>query len=218
MAGRFHQLSGAALSLAAMCTGGLAIDVCGSPGGRCVREPWRLRRPPLPAQRPPAEGYEIPGLAGPDLSPFPHASAAPPMAKPKPPKPDEWDQARRLFEQLSPEQKQKFRENLQQWKTMPAAQQDLFRDRELFRREKVAQEIQDAIDKSGLHLDADQREVYALRYTQERRKIEERLHKEMQQKREGMLGDMLGRLRREFSPTPAPAATPAAAASPSAEP
>ena len=132
--------------------------------------------------------------------------APPPPTPKKPPKPDEWDQARRLFEQLSPEQKQKFRENFQAWKNMPSAQQDLFRDREAFRREKVAQEIQDAINKSNLHLDADRREVYALRYTQERRKIEDRLRKETDQKRQGMVTEMLGRLKREFAPaTPAPA-------------
>jgi predicted glutamine amidotransferase len=134
-------------------------------------------------------------------SPMSQASAS---AKPKPSKPDEWTQARRLFEQLSPDQQKKFLENLDQWKSMPPEVQELFRDRELFRREKIAQEIQDAIGKSNLHLDNDQREVYALRYTQERRKIEEALRKEMDQKRQSMLTDMLGRLKVEFSPTSAP--------------
>ena len=93
---------------------------------------------------------------------------------------------------------------------MPPEEQELFRDRELFRREKIAQEIQQAIIKSGLRLDDDQREVYALRYTQERRKIEEALRKEMDQKRQWMVGDMLARLKIEFAPTPAPAGSPAA--------
>ncbi len=88
---------------------------------------------------------------------------------------------------------------------MTPEEQELFRDRELFRREKIAEEIQDALNKSGLKLDDDQREVYALRYTQERRKIEEALRKEMDQKRQLMVGDMLSRLKIEFSGTPAPA-------------
>jgi len=93
---------------------------------------------------------------------------------------------------------------------MPPEEQELFRDRELFRREKIAQEIQDAITKSGLRLDDDQREVYALRYAQERRKIEEALRQELDQKRQAMVGDMLTRLKIEFSatPPPSPKATP----------
>ncbi len=86
---------------------------------------------------------------------------------------------------------------------MTPEEQELYRDRELFRREKVAEEIQDAINKSGLKLDDDQREVFALRYTQERRKIEEALRKEMDQKRHTMVGDMLARLKLEFSGAPA---------------
>jgi hypothetical protein len=139
-------------------------------------------------------------------TPAPAAHASP-SAKPKPSKPDEWTQASRLFDQLSPDQKNKFLDNLEQWKAMSPEEQELFRDRELFRREKIAVEIQDAIGKSGLHLDGDQREVYALRYTQERRKIEEALHKEMDSQRTAMVSAMLARLKIEFASTPAPSPT-----------
>jgi predicted glutamine amidotransferase len=133
---------------------------------------------------------------------LPPAPAARP--KPAPAKPDEWSEARKIFEQLSPDQQKKFLDNLDQWKAMPPEEQELFRDRELFRREKIAQEIQDAINKSSLHLDEDQREVYALRYTQERRKIEEALRKDEDQKRQVMVSEMLTRLKLEFSATPTP--------------
>ena len=93
---------------------------------------------------------------------------------------------------------------------MSPEEQELFRDRELFRNAKIAQEIQQAITRSGLRLDDDEREVYALRYTQERRKIEESLRKEMDQKRSAMVNEMLGKLKMEFggSSAPAPKATP----------
>jgi len=87
---------------------------------------------------------------------------------------------------------------------MSPEEQELFRDRELFRREKIAQEIQEAITKSNLHLDNDQREVYALRYTQERRKIEEVLRKQTDKQRETMVTEMLTRLKGEFSSPPPP--------------
>ncbi len=130
-----------------------------------------------------------------------------PLLPPKQGKPDGWTEARHLFEQLSADQKNKFLDNLDQWRTMSPEEQELFRDRELFRNEKIAEEIQDAVNKSGLRLDDDQREVYSLRYTQERRKIEQALRKEMDQKRQVMVSAMLAKLKQEFSsPPPAPQA------------
>ena len=127
-----------------------------------------------------------------------------PAVTPTPPNPDEWTDVRRVFEQLSTDQQKKFLENLDQWKNMPAEERDLIRDRELLRREKIAQEIQASIINSGLHLNDDQREVYALRYTQERRKIEESIHQEIEQKRQSMVGEMQARLKVEFSTNPIP--------------
>jgi len=97
---------------------------------------------------------------------------------------------------------------------MSPEERELFRDRELFRREKIAQEIQDSLNKTGLKLDSDQRDVFALRYTQERRKIEEALHKEMDHERQIRVNAMLDRLKIEFTPTPTPSPEPPAAASP----
>lgn len=107
-----------------------------------------------------------------------------------------------------------MRENFERWKKMPPEERDAMRGREQFRREKIAQEIDESIRKSGLHLDADHREVYALRYTQERRKIEEQLRREMEAKRRPMMRDMLERLKGEFSHTTAAAPSPSPAASP----
>jgi dsDNA-binding SOS-regulon protein len=142
--------------------------------------------------------------ASPGGSPGAKSSAS---AKPKSLNPDAWAEARSIFEQFSPDQKKKFLDNLNQWKAMSPEEQELYRDRELFRREKIAEEIQDAITKSGLKLDEDQREVFALRYTQERRKIEDALHKETDQERQTMVSEMMGRLKGEFSSaTPLPMA------------
>jgi hypothetical protein len=154
---------------------------------------------PTPATPPPAPA---PGLTPSIPTPAPGVKPSP-AAKPiSSPKPDEWAAARHLFEQLSPDGQKKFLDNLDQWKAMSPEEQELYRDRELFRREKINQEIQDAISKSALKLDDDQREVYVLRYTQERRKIEEALRKEMDQQRQSMVADMLARLKIEFTSTP----------------
>jgi hypothetical protein len=140
-------------------------------------------------------------LSTPSSSSSSPGAKSPASAKPKTLNPDAWAEARSIFEQFSPDQKQKFLDNLNQWKAMSPEEQELYRDRELFRREKIAEEIQDAITKSGLKLDDDQRAVYALRYTQERRKIEEALRKEMDAERQTMVTEMTGRLKLEFSTT-----------------
>src|SRR5581483_11390989 len=135
-------------------------------------------------------------------NPAPSAPPKPPPPAMKPPgdqrKPDEFEDARRVFEKLPPEQREHFRENFQRWKEMPSPEKEALRDREQFRRERMAQEIDESIRKSGLQLDPDHREVYALRYAQERRKIEEKLRKEMEEKRKPLLDDMMKRLKAEF--------------------
>ena len=127
-----------------------------------------------------------------------------PGAKP----PDQFEDARRIFEKFSPEERQHFRENLQRWRNMPDQEKTAMRDREQARREKIAQEMDESMQKSGLHLDPDRREVYALRYAQERRKIEDKLRKEMEEKRRPLMQEMLNRLKTEFSSAAAPTVTP----------
>jgi hypothetical protein len=165
-----------------------------------------LAAAPAPSPNLPPKATTTPAPA-PGATPAPTPQNPPPgpgKPAPNPKQPDDWTEARKMFEQLSPDQQKRFLDNLDQWKAMSPEEQELFRDRDLIRREKIALEIQDSITKSGLKLDDDQREVYALRYTQERRKIEEELHKEMDKKRAAMVSDMLARLKIEFVPTPTP--------------
>ena len=149
-----------------------------------------------------------PSLPSPKIPP-PSVQKAPPGKPWK--KPDELEEGRRFFEQLSPEQRQRIRDNLERWQNMPPEERNDMREREQFRREKIAQEIEESLRKSGLQLDTDHREVYALRYAQERRKIEDQLRKEVEAKRRPMMRDMLERLKNEFNhfnstPTPSPSA------------
>lgn len=152
----------------------------------------------------------------PALTPTPAPKVA---LSPKPPDPpkknDQFEDARRIFEKLLPDERRRFGENFQRWNQMPPDEKSALRDREQFRRERIAQEIDNSIQKSGLPLDADRREVYALRYAQERRKIEEQLRKEMDAKRTVKLAEMLNRLKVEFSVAPpAVSPSPSAAVSP----
>ncbi len=118
--------------------------------------------------------------------------------------------ARRIYEKLPPEDKQRVRENLERWKEMSPEERETMRVREQQRRQKMLKETNDAIASSGLKLDADQRQVYALRYAQERRKVEEKLRKEMEEKRKTLIEEVIQALKAEFNrpPAPSPATTP----------
>ena len=73
------------------------------------------------------------------------------------------------------------------------------------RRKKIAEEIERAIGESGLNLDGDRRALFAKRYGEERRKVEEQLRKELEEKRQPLVKDIVARLKAEFSAeTPAP--------------
>jgi hypothetical protein len=170
---------------------------------------------PIPSPSP-STPAPSPGPPHPASSPTHPPVAGNPGPKPTPPrKPDGQVEVQRLFEQLSQDQQKKFLDNMLQWKAMSPEEQELMRDRDLIRREKIAMEIQAAIGKLKLNLDDDQREVFALRYTQERRKIEEAIRKETDDERTKMLADMLARLKTEFAADSGPSpAKPAPTASP----
>jgi len=128
------------------------------------------------------------------------------------------DFAQKLYDRLSPEEKQQYQENFERWKALPQEERQALLMSERNRKEKMAQNIQDALKNTGLQLDKDHQEVFNLRYTQERRKIEEQLRKEMEEKRRPLIKEMLERLKKEFeavqttssspSPSPTPAPTP----------
>jgi dsDNA-binding SOS-regulon protein len=143
----------------------------------------------------------------------PEASATPDSKKERRgSRKDDLEHGRRKFELLTPEQREKLKENISRWKKLPAEERKHLRDYEGHRKERMAKEIETAIQESGLQLSEDQREVFALRYAQERRKIEMQLRKEMEEKRKPMLQDLNQRLKNEFaSQSPPPAASPAPA-------
>jgi|GEM_PF-1588094 len=200
MAGRYHSIVfSALLQLAILSISSPAQDATPSPAPTASPEP-SSQGPRLPRRSPPNQNKDIRMFQ--DRSPFLK-------------KGNEFDDSRKFFEHLSPEQREKFQENYQRWQEMTPEERNAIRNRDENRRQRILQEIDKAIAASGLQLDKDSREMYILRYTQERRKIEEKLQKEMEEKRKPLLQEMNNRLKQEFngvssgksgaSPTPAEA-------------
>jgi hypothetical protein len=120
----------------------------------------------------------------------------------------EFENVRKALEALTPEQRKRFQENFVRWSNMPPEAKKALRDRDEFRRKKMAEDIEAAVRESGLVLDKERREHFAKRYAQERRKIEEQLRREMDEKRRPLVKDIVAKLKIEFTEA---AASPAAA-------
>ena len=129
------------------------------------------------------------------------AKAVPPAKPPGNKSPVDWEQD--LFMQtMTPEQRQKFLQNMERWKALPPEQRAELRRNEEFRRKRILGEINDAIAMSGLQLDPDQRQLFTFKYAQERRTIEDSLRKEMEQKRRVAVKDLVQQLVTEFHAMP----------------
>jgi hypothetical protein len=118
----------------------------------------------------------------------------------------EFENARRALEALTPEQRKRFQENFWRWSNLPPEEKKALREREDMRKKFMQQEVEAAIQNSGLQLNGERRAQFIKRYGEERRKIEEQLRKESNEKRKPLVHEMLGRLKDEFSE---PASTPA---------
>ena len=105
-------------------------------------------------------------------------------------------ETQRRIEQLPAEEREAFKRNLRVWREFSPEERDVVR-READERMRV--EMEKALQESGLHLDKDQREVFALRYRQERRRMERELQEKIQVERARRLPTIVEGLKREFA-------------------
>lgn len=153
---------------------------------------------------------QAPGTPAPEASPAPQPPKRPfgPQNWQRKASPDgqspEFNDVRRAIDQLTPEQRQRFLENFKRWASLPPEERKALADREIMRRKKMEESIQAAMKEAGLQLEGERRAHFVRRYSEERRKLEEQLRKEIEEKRAAMLKDILARLQAEFSSGPAP--------------
>ena len=114
----------------------------------------------------------------------------------------ELENVRKALEALTPEQREQFRQNFARWISLTADDKKSLRDLQEIRRKHMQEEIEQAIAQSGLQLEPERREMFVKRYTEERRKIEEALRKETEEKRGPRLEELRNRLKTEFSASP----------------
>ena len=125
---------------------------------------------------------------------------------------------------MSPEQRERFEKNLKRWRELPPEVRAELRKNSDFRRNQMHREIDDAVAKTGLELSPERKKLFAEKFTNERRAIEEELRKERDRKRSEAIGKLIENLREEFkamppeeSAKPSPAKKPAEASERSKE-
>ena len=87
------------------------------------------------------------------------------------------------------------------WRQLPEEERDALRKRA---DERARQEIDRAYQETGLNLDHDQREVFDLRYKQERRRLEHDIQEKANAERQRWLVEITARLKQEFAAKPTP--------------
>jgi hypothetical protein len=147
--------------------------------------------PATPLASPPEEGGRLRNW----LADHPHEGPRNPA----------FENVRKALDALTPEQRKRFQENFMRWSNLSPEEKKALREREEVRKKFMEEEVQAAIQESGLQLDADRREQFVKRYSEERRTIEEQLHKEMAEKRRPLVHELVTRLKAEFAAEGAPA-------------
>jgi hypothetical protein len=143
----------------------------------------------------------------PTATPQASVSTKAPTATAQPSASVKLEDLRRSIEQLTPEQQQKVLQNLHRWLALSPDERDVLRQRQRIRQQKEEESVIEAYQKSGLRLNEDGREVFRKLYLQERRKMEEQLAKETQEKR--LKGDaaIVEKLKKEFTTAPSASGT-----------
>jgi hypothetical protein len=108
----------------------------------------------------------------------------------------------KMFQQLSPDQQQNIVQNLHRWQALSDDEREDLRRRERIRKQKQEASTNEAYQKSGLQLNEEQRNQFRKRYVQERKKLEEQLQHETQEKRQQGNAAIVEELKKEFSKQP----------------
>src|SRR5246127_820195 len=114
---------------------------------------------------------------------------------------------RKAFDQLSAEQQERILQNFHRWQDLSQDEKEVLRQRERVQRQKLEASINEAYQKSGLQLNDEQRALFRKRYLQERRRLEEQLVHDMQEKRQVGNAAIIEMLKKEFSNPKQPAAS-----------
>ena len=118
---------------------------------------------------------------------------------------------RERFEHVPPEERREAMEKFRNWQKLPGDEQAHFRFMQDEREKRLRQAVDDTLRSSGLKLDDAQRQRITEIYKRERRKLEEELRAEMDQRRQERLPELqkavLDAFQKETMPSASPSPT-----------
>ncbi len=106
---------------------------------------------------------------------------------------------RKAFDQLSAEQQERILQNFHRWQDLSQDEKEVLRQRERVQRQKLEASINEAYQKSGLQLNDEQRAQFRKRYLLERRRLEEQIVHDEQEKRQAGNTAIIEMLKKEFA-------------------
>lgn len=109
----------------------------------------------------------------------------------------------RFLEQLPPGERESFLRNFKRWRELSPQERETLRGQAGRHRARMLEEAGRALQESGLKLSDDRREMFLLRYSQERRKLERELREKAEEERARRLPAIHEALKREFATPPA---------------
>jgi hypothetical protein len=105
----------------------------------------------------------------------------------------------RFLERLPPAERESFQRNLKRWRELTPQEREALRGQAGQQRAQLLQESERALQESGLILSNDSREMFLLRFSQERRKLERELREKTEAERARRLPLINEALKQEFS-------------------
>jgi hypothetical protein len=111
------------------------------------------------------------------------------------------------LEKLSPEQRADLWRVVWAVLNLPPDKRQMLLGMDEERRRRAREEIDRALQESGIQLDEEKKKEFFGRYFDERRKIEEQIRKESDEKRRQMVREMNDRLKTEFQASAGTSAT-----------
>jgi hypothetical protein len=141
----------------------------------------------------------------------PTSSAAPQTSPSTSTSASRFELLRKAFDQLSSEQQERILQNFRRWQDLSQDEKEVLRQRERVQRQKLDASLNEAYQKSGLQLNDEQRAQFHKRYLQERRRLEEQLAHDLQEKRQAGNAAIIEMLKKEFSNPKSPVGAAAAA-------
>ncbi len=178
-------------------------------GALCLAHPGASAETPRRESRTaPAPALETaPAASG----PTDRARGTPP-AKPRAPrrgKNADRESFSQQFEKMTPEERARFKRNLQAWSSMTPEERGRLRSHGAYVQFLIRREIEETLRSSGLELAPEQRERFVRRYVQRRGEMERALHHEMERARRARIAELVEELKREFQTPPPSSRAPA---------